>query len=170
MAGKSATIYVVDLGASTGKCHNGRTESDLDYGMRYVWDKIAENMLASRVSASIGVIGFRTHETDNPLAIDDDAYLRISILKPLGPMQISEFKDLQKLLVTNKTETVGDAISAIVVAIDSIDNFTTLKSGKPGKFERKIVLLTDGEGNIDDDDIGPIAEKMNEVDIKLMVA
>jgi len=42
MADKQATIYIVDLGASTGECHNGRVESDLDYGMRYVWDKLAE--------------------------------------------------------------------------------------------------------------------------------
>lgn len=169
MAGKSATIYLVDLGASTGECKNGRTESDLDYGMRYVWGKIADNMLANKVSASIGVIGFRTDETNNTLAADDDAYLNISELKPLGPMQMSGLTDLQKKIVPNESE-VGDAVSALVVAIDLIDKFTMLKSGKPGKYERKIVLLTDGEGNIDDDDIGPIAEKINEVDIELLVA
>lgn len=29
MADKQATVYVVDLGASTGECHNGRVESDV---------------------------------------------------------------------------------------------------------------------------------------------
>jgi hypothetical protein len=29
MAGKEATVYVVDLGASTGDCNGGRVESDV---------------------------------------------------------------------------------------------------------------------------------------------
>jgi len=160
MADKQATVYIVDLGASTGECHNGRTESDLDYGMRYVWDKLAETMAANRTTWNIGVIGFRTDETNNDLAADDE-YGNISILKPLGPMHMSHLKNLQEKIKTNGTDD-GDAISAIVVAIDSIDKFTILKSGKPGKYGRTIVLLTDGQGLIGDEDVNLIAEKINE--------
>lgn len=38
---KEATIFVVDISLSMGKCHEGRDQSDLDWGMRYVWDRIA---------------------------------------------------------------------------------------------------------------------------------
>lgn len=41
MAEKEATMFVIDLGASMGKKHGGRNETDLDWVMKYVWDKIA---------------------------------------------------------------------------------------------------------------------------------
>lgn len=166
MAGKSATIYVIDLGASTEDCHNGRIESDLDFGMQYIWDKMSDSM--AKASSGVGVIGFRTDETDNQLADDDEAYQNICVLKQLGPMDRPAFKALEEKIKPSETKT-GDAISAVVLGISLIEEFTKLKTGKPGKYDRKIVLLTDGEGHIDDDEIDPIAEKINEVGIELLV-
>ncbi|KAL8796891.1 MAG: hypothetical protein Q9195_000974 [Heterodermia aff. obscurata] len=40
MADKEATIYIVDVGSSMGKKCNGRHESNLDWAMNYVWEKI----------------------------------------------------------------------------------------------------------------------------------
>jgi ATP-dependent DNA helicase 2 subunit 2 len=169
MASKEATAYIVDQGASTGECNNGRVESDLDYGMRYIWDKLAGTMLSNKVTAGVGVIGFRTDETENDLAQDDpEAYSNISVMKPLGPMVMSDLKDLQSRIKPSGTED-GDAVSAIVVGIQLIEKFTTLKSGKPGKFARKIILLTDGQGELQDDDIDPIAARIKELDIELVI-
>ncbi|KIN06019.1 hypothetical protein OIDMADRAFT_176135 [Oidiodendron maius Zn] len=169
MASKEATVYIVDQGSSTGECHNGRVENDLDFGMRYIWDKIAETMIANRTTAGVGVIGFRTDATENELAESDpDAYSNISVMKPLGPMEMSHLKDLQHRIQPSDTDT-GDAVSAIVVGIQLIEKFTTLKTGKPGKFARKIILLTDGQGVLEDDDIDPIAARINELDIELVI-
>ncbi len=41
MADKEATVYIVDVGKSMGEKHHGRAETDLDWAMKYVWDKIA---------------------------------------------------------------------------------------------------------------------------------
>jgi hypothetical protein len=71
-------MYIVDLGITIGECHSGRTESDLDYGMRYIWDKIAITMAANLKGGNLGVIGFRTDETNN-LLDDDDGYENISV-------------------------------------------------------------------------------------------
>jgi hypothetical protein len=169
MAGKEATVYIVDQGSSMGECHNGRIETDLDYGMRYVWDKIAETMTANRTTLEVGVIGFRTDETDNELAPDDpDAYSNICIMKALGAMQISHLQYLQTRIKASDTDH-GDAISAIVIAIQLIKERTTLKTGLPAKVARKIVLLTDGQGAPYDDEIDPIASKINEENIELVV-
>lgn len=78
MADKQATIYVIDLGSSTGECRCGRVETDLDYGMRYIWDKIATTMSADRKTWNVGIIGFRTDETNGPLAADE-GYENISV-------------------------------------------------------------------------------------------
>lgn len=40
MADKEATVYIVDVGRSMGRKHQGRKETDFDWAMRYVWDKI----------------------------------------------------------------------------------------------------------------------------------
>lgn len=40
MAEKEATVYIVDVGASMGEYRHGRDQSDLDFAMTYVWDKI----------------------------------------------------------------------------------------------------------------------------------
>jgi len=40
MADKEATVYIIDLGLSMGEKRYGRDETDLDWAMRYVWDKI----------------------------------------------------------------------------------------------------------------------------------
>jgi hypothetical protein len=40
MAGKEATVYILDLGKSMGEKRYGRDQTDLDWAMEYVWDKI----------------------------------------------------------------------------------------------------------------------------------
>ncbi|PBP26561.1 putative ATP-dependent DNA helicase II subunit 2 [Diplocarpon rosae] len=164
---KEATIFVVDLGATTAECHNGRLISDLEYGMQYVWEKIAEIMAENKTTRRVGVVGFRTDETNNSLSGEAE-YENISVLKNLGAVDTASLKELRSKIVSSKSEA-GDAVSAVVIAIQLIKEHTTLKTGKPGKFDRKIVLVTDGQGSIEDDDIQPIAEHLNESDIRLVV-
>lgn len=40
MADKEATVYIVDVGKSMGEKNGGRAETDLEWCMKYVWDKI----------------------------------------------------------------------------------------------------------------------------------
>lgn len=167
MAGKSVTLFLIDLGASVGECNNGRVESDLDYGMKYIWNKITKIMAADLVSRQVGVIGFRMDETRHHLS-DEEGYDNISILKEIGPMKMSDLPLLQSLIQPNRTEE-GDAISAIALAADLIAKATTLRSGGLGKFDRKIYLLTDGQGSIDDDGLEEIARKITETGIELIV-
>jgi len=44
MAEKEATVYIVDMGQSMGRKHNGRKQSDLDWAMTYVWEKITSTV------------------------------------------------------------------------------------------------------------------------------
>ena len=44
MADKEATVYIVDVGRSMGEKHQGRQQSDLDWAMLYVWDKITSTV------------------------------------------------------------------------------------------------------------------------------
>lgn len=162
MADKEATVFILDLGSSMAKKNNGRKESDLDWSMRYLWDKITDIVAANRKTLCVGVVGLRTDETNNKLG-EEDGYENISVLQELGPMSMSGLRELQASVRPSKTLS-GDAISAIVLAVDMIDTFT-----KKLKWVRKIVLITDGQGGIDPDDIPDIAKKMNGSNIQLTV-
>jgi ATP-dependent DNA helicase 2 subunit 2 len=162
MADKQATVYIIDQGQSMGEKHNGRDESDLDYGMRYVWDKITTTLLANRVTFTVGVVGLRTDKTDNPLE-GEDSYENISIMQPICAMKMAHLRGLQERITANETEA-GDAISAIVIAIDMITKFT-----KKLKYIRKIVLMTNARGPLDADDIEEVARKLNEDNIELVI-
>ncbi|CAN8097257.1 unnamed protein product [Discula destructiva] len=170
MADKQATVYIVDLGPSMGDCHNGRTESDLDWGMRYMWDKITTTAQAARKTWSVGVLGVRTDETKNRYAEDENnkGYDNIAVLKELGPVSLPEIKDLKARLRPSGTES-GDAMSAIVLATEMINEFTTNAKGKPLLYKREVYLITDGTAAIDDDDVDEIADRLNDVGVKLTV-
>ena len=162
MADKEATVFILDLGSSMSQTHDGRSESDLDWSMRYVWDKITDIVASNRKTLCVGVVGLRTDDTNNKL-MEDDGYENISVLQDLGPMTMASLRSLQSVVGPSKTST-GDAISAIVVAVDMIDTFT-----KKLKWTRKIVLVTDGQGEVDGDDLDDIAKKMNDSNIQLTV-
>ncbi|KAI8671551.1 ATP-dependent DNA helicase II subunit 2 [Fusarium keratoplasticum] len=162
MAEKEATIFILDLGSTMAQTHSGRSESDLDWSMRYVWDKITDIVAASRKTLCVGVVGFRTDETDNKLQ-DDDGYENIAVLQELGPMSMSSLRNLQSVIKPSETWS-GDAISAIVVAVDMMDTFT-----KKLKWNRKIILITDGQGPMDADGLSDISKKMNDSNIQLTV-
>ena len=162
MADKEATVFIIDLGASMSQAHSGRSESDLDLSMRYVWDKITDIVAASRKTLCVGVVGLRTDETSNKLQADD-GYEHISVLQQLGPATMSSLRTLQASIKPSQTIS-GDAISAIVVAVEMIDTFT-----KNLKWIRKIVLVTDAQGALDADDTSDIAKKMNDSKIQLTV-
>jgi len=56
MAGKEATVYIVDLGESMGEKHNGREITDLDWALTYIWDKITTTVSRSSIFAMLTII------------------------------------------------------------------------------------------------------------------
>jgi ATP-dependent DNA helicase 2 subunit 2 len=162
MADKEASVYIIDVGETMADCRNGRTESDLDWSMRYVWDKISTTVAASRKTWTIGVLGLRTDETDNPLE-SLDGYENISVLQDIGPMSMTELRALKEKIRPSSTSS-GDAISAVVVASQMIDRFT-----KKLKYNRKIILVTDALGPMDSDSLEEVANKLDASGIQLVV-
>jgi ATP-dependent DNA helicase 2 subunit 2 len=76
---------------------------------------------------------------------------------------VPDLKKLQKSVKPSKTD-VGDAVSAIIIAIDMMERFT-----KKLKYARKIVLVTNGTGLMDSDDLDETSSKLNEDGIELVV-
>lgn len=164
MADKEAIVFIVDLGSTMTECNSGRTETDLDWSMRFVWDKISHIVSLNRKGLCVGVVGLRTEESNNFMG-EDEGYEHISVLQGLGPMDMSSLKDLQKK-VKPSSESMGDALSAVAIATHMITQFT-----KKLKYNRQIYLITDGLGpiDVDDNDLKDISAELNDNGISLVV-
>ncbi|EEA20653.1 ATP-dependent DNA helicase yku80 [Talaromyces marneffei ATCC 18224] len=162
MADKEATVYIVDVGKSMKQHNNGRDISDLDWAMRYVWDKITTTVATGRKTATIGVVGLKTDETKVPLE-DDEGYENISVMQGLGQMLMPDIRRLREEIKPSETDE-GDAISSLIVAIQMINVYT-----KKLKYKRKIYLVTNGKGAISSDGLEDIASKLKADNIELIV-
>ena len=162
MADKEATVYIVDVGLSMGRKNHGRQQSDLDWAMKYVWDKITSTVATDRKTTTLGVIGLRTVGTANELD-HEDSFSHISVFQDIKQTLLPDLQRLHDLIKPSKTDD-GDAISAIVLAIHMITKYC-----KKLKYHRKIVLVTNGHGALDADDLSEITQKIKEDSMELVV-
>ena len=164
MADKEATVYIVDMGLSMGEKRNGRKETDLDWAMNYVWEKITSTMALGRKTATLGVVGLCTDDTNNELD-SEESFEHISVIQEIGQLLLPGLKELRQRIAVSST-SAGDAISAIVIAIQLITKYT-----KKLKYKRKIVLVTDGRGALDADpeSVAEISKKIKADDMELVI-
>ena len=50
----------------------------------------------------------------------------------------------------------------MAVAVQLMDSATSNKAGKPLKYDRRIIIITDGRGDMDTDDLEAIALKIKD--------
>ncbi|GAT19913.1 ATP-dependent DNA helicase II subunit 2 [Aspergillus luchuensis] len=141
MADKEATVYIVDCGKSMGERRHGREVTDLDWAMQYVWDRITGTVATGRKMALIGVLGLRTD----------------------GEFLMPDIRSLSDRIKPSKTNK-GDAISALVLAIQMI-----ITQCKKLKYKRRIVLVTNGQGPMNPDNLSEITKKIKEDNIELII-
>lgn len=162
MASKEATVYIVDVGSSMGETSSGRQETNLDFALQYVWDKITTTVATGRKTAMAGVVALRSDDTKNELE-GDEAYQHISILQEISQIQMAELRRLRDELVISETNA-GDAVSALIIAIQMI-----VRQCKQLKYIRRIVLVTDAKMHMETADLSQIAKKINDDSIELVV-
>lgn len=51
----------MDISPEMGKKHNGRPESDLDWGLNYVYDMIANKIMSERKTDLVGVVAVNSN-------------------------------------------------------------------------------------------------------------
>ncbi|KAF2738856.1 ATP-dependent DNA helicase-like protein II [Polyplosphaeria fusca] len=162
MAGKEATVFVLDLARSMGETRHARSQSNLDWALEYVWDKITTTVATGRKTASIGVIGFRTNDTELADLIPEvEGYGHIQVLSPLKQILLSDIRSLQPQLRPSSTNS-GDLLSALAVAITMLDKGTLGVRGNKLKYDRRIIIITDGTGRMDTKDLDDIVKKFNQ--------
>ncbi|OJJ79414.1 ATP-dependent DNA helicase 2 subunit KU80 [Aspergillus glaucus CBS 516.65] len=162
MAEKEATVYIVDVGRSMGERRQGRSVTDLQWSMRYVWDRITATVATGRKTAMVGVLGLRTDGTSNELQ-DDEHFENLSVLQGISQMLMPDIKRLREEIQPSDTDS-GDSISALILAIQMI-----IVQCKKLKYKRKIVLVTNGQGHMSTEGLDQITSKIREDNIELVI-
>ena len=164
MADKEATVYIIDVSRSMRKQHRGRDVSDLEWSMRYVWDKIATTVSTGRKTAGVGVLAIGTDETNNELG-EEDGYKHISVLQPISQILMPDLRRLLEVIKPSNTDE-RDAVSGLILGIQMI-----LKHCRHLKFIKKIVLVTNATGRTDLDpgNAADIIKKIQNDGIELVV-
>ncbi|KAJ5132310.1 hypothetical protein N7448_006468 [Penicillium atrosanguineum] len=162
MAEKEATVYIVDVGKSMGKRRHGRLVTDLEWAMQYVWDKITTTVATGRKTATLGVVALRSDDTSNELA-GDPSFSNISVIQEIGQVLMPDIRKLRDCINPSRTDK-GDAISSVILAIQMISAYC-----KKLKYKRKIVLITNGTGYMNNEGIDDIKDKIKEDGIDFAV-
>lgn len=109
------------------------------------------------------MVGLRTEDTANELADDEENYQNLTVFQPLGQVLMPDLRRLREKVQLSNTDD-GDAISAIILAIQMIASHC-----KTLKYKKKIVLVTNGLGVMDADDIDQISSKIKVDSIELII-
>lgn len=162
MAGKDATVYIIDVGSTMKEISQARSVSQFDYAARYVWDKLTTTVATGRKTLLSGVIAVRSDETNNVMQ-GDPSYSNISVLCELKQVLMPDIRSLRQTLKPSSTDK-GDVVSALVVAIQMIS-----ETCKKLAYLRRIILVTDARANMDVSDLSEVAKKIQEDNIELAI-
>lgn len=165
MADKEAAVFVFDVAQSMGQRRSGRDRSDLDWSLDYVWDKVSTIVGTGRKTLMVGVIGIGTDKTDHRMkeVEDDPSYDHISLLQPIAQLLLPDLQRLPRFLKPSKTNN-RDILSGIIVGVDLIT-----KHCKQLKYKKKLTVITNGIGALDDDDVEATADVLKKNDIELLL-
>lgn len=137
-------------------------QNDLEWALEYVWDKITTTVATGRKSAIMSVIGCRTDDTDlRGIVEDTEGYEHLTVFSSMKQYLLADIRNLQGQLKPSKTND-GDLLSALALAVQMIDSATQGAKGNPLKYDRKIIIVTDGRGEWDTDDLEQITMKIKD--------
>ncbi|ETN36282.1 uncharacterized protein HMPREF1541_08559 [Cyphellophora europaea CBS 101466] len=164
MADKEANVFVIDVCRSMAKCHQGREQSDLDFTLQYVWDKVSGIVQTGRKTLQCGIVAMGSDRTENNMQ-NEDGYSNIAVIQPIAQILLPELQRLPKLLKPSNTpESQRDLLSGIIIGVDLI-----LKHCKHLKYKKRLTVCTNGVGLLDDDQLQAVADQIKEEGIELIV-
>ncbi|KAF2403626.1 ATP-dependent DNA helicase II subunit 2 [Trichodelitschia bisporula] len=160
---KEATVFVLDISPSMGSTHHGRSETDLTWAMSYVWERITAVVETERKTLEIGVLAVKADETQHMLG-EMEGYEGIVEVHPVKQVLMEGLAHIRETIWPSSTQN-GDIFSALVVAVSMI----TKHCGKRKYGEKVVTLITNGRGEMDDDDMASLAKKINKEGIRLNI-
>ncbi|KIK66132.1 hypothetical protein GYMLUDRAFT_158553 [Collybiopsis luxurians FD-317 M1] len=156
------TMRTVDLPPGPNGEERSAQMTHLQHALQYVKFKIQDMIYSARKTDQCGIIIFGTEGTDNQINSANGGYEHVTEYIPIAQPTAATLKKLDEL---EPSDDYGDPVDAIIVGIETQNNYLEKKKS----WTRKIILVTDGEGPIELEDWEATAEKMNELNIAFTV-
>ncbi|CAL1541131.1 unnamed protein product [Lymnaea stagnalis] len=151
-ANKEAIAIILDVGPSMNQAPPG-VGTPLETAIEGI-NMILQRKIFSESKDEIALLLVGTTDTDNPLA-DGENYQNITLKRRLG---IADFDLLQQVQTDlQPSDTPGDFVDAIVIAMDHLENAT---QGKKGFGSRRIILFSDLGSPFGDQELETIVNAM----------
>ncbi|KAJ7630413.1 SPOC domain-like protein [Roridomyces roridus] len=168
-AGYTVTMFVVDVGPSMAKIRTHDPEgselthelTNLQWGLQFVKLKVQEMIFNGRKTDQCGVILFGSDKTRNIVSKKQGGYERVEEYIPIAQPNAGT---LAKLDALEPTEEAGDALDALIVAMETQEAYLGKK-----KWTRNVVVVTDGENPIEVKDLKGIVRRLKDLQIRLTV-
>ncbi|KAF6765925.1 SPOC domain-like protein [Ephemerocybe angulata] len=173
-AGYTVTMFLVDTSPSMGDVRTVQlppgpdgeertTEiTNLEWALRYVKTKVQEMIFNGRKTDQCGVIVFGSETTDNIVNVQTGGYENVQEYIPIGTPNVNT---LAKLDALEPSTATGDPIDGLIVALETQGQYLAKKK----TWTRKIVLVTDGQTEIEMEDWEVTVDRMNELDVRLTI-
>ncbi|KAJ7674432.1 SPOC like C-terminal domain-containing protein [Mycena rosella] len=187
-AGYTVTMFVVDIGPTMAKLRThdpdgnelGEEITNLQWGLQFVKLKIQEMVghspqchltlfpsrptdINGRKTDQCGVIVFGADKTRNILNKRmKGGYDRVLEYIPVAQPNAGT---LAKLDALEPSDEAGDPLDALIVAIETQDDYL----GSKKTWTRKLVLVTDGESPIEVEDLPETINRINKLEIAMTI-
>ncbi|CAG5125647.1 unnamed protein product, partial [Candidula unifasciata] len=156
-----AIAIIVDVGPSMNQAPPGAATA-LETSIEGV-NMILQRKMFSESKDEVALILMGSAETDNPLD-DGQCYQNILIKRALG---VADFQLLQMVQTElQPSNTPGDFLDAIIVAIDHLENAL---QGKKGFKSRRVILFSDLGGPFGDQELEKIIAVLQNTNTELNV-
>ena len=162
MASKEITSYIVDLSPRMGRKGPGMQQTDLEFGLEYLYDSLMDKVLRGRKTDYVTVIACHSDVTTHPFS-GERSFQNIEVLCNHKAPTYDDLEKLTRRLVPRASEVSeeeGDCFESMLVGVGMMKNTMGLK------FIRNIVLITNGESAIKSFE-GPVAEATKKAVLEL---
>jgi len=159
MASKSAFLAVIDANMPVERLHAAGT---------IIQKLLQQKLWEGRKTDRFGIITFGT-PTKNALHRPGSSdYQNVTIAHALDTPSIEMLRFVSNQLTPS--DNPADLLDALIIAVQHLMEETTSKSsGKPLKFDRNIVLISDAEHDFATADAEAVAQKIDAEDIALTI-
>ncbi|KAI0770992.1 SPOC domain-like protein [Trametes elegans] len=122
----------------------------------------SQQIFNGRKTDKCGVILFGSEETNNIVHDENGGYEHVSEYIPIAQPNATTLAKLQAL---EPSTVVGDPLDALIVAIETQDQFL----GNKKTWTRNVCILTDGENPIEVEDWEATVKRMNDLNVHLTI-
>lgn len=136
-------LYVFDCGKSMGLPHNKySSESALDLGLRYFRERVASDIITNRKTLYNGLVTAKRLDPKFEETQDNTGVPDTQVILPIKNVQYGELDREKMDKVSPSFSNERSIFGSLGAAIQLMDEFCGTR-----KYDKNIVVVTDGEGN-----------------------